>query len=118
MARREFTVRVKVAILKRAGGHCEECGAPSVKLEIHHVRMDALKVEDVALTDLDGQALCKACHSEITRAQMPILNAVKRKEAKHLGARKETKKIVSRPKLAKSTAKTDWLRMMREERYK
>lgn len=112
MARREFTKAVQVAIIKRAtdgGGwfRCESCRAAVVKFEIHHKDMDALEVDKSRkLKPEDGELLCIACHKEVTKAQAPVLAKALRREAKHLGAKKISVKIPTRPKVERAPKST------------
>lgn len=110
MPRREFSKAVQVEIIKRAsadGGrsvpYCEECVLPvRGRFEIHHLDQDALQIDKKRkLTAADGQLLCRPCHSEITKAQAPVLAKAKRREAKHLGVRSNKPKIPARPKPVK-----------------
>jgi hypothetical protein len=86
--RLEFPPKVYKAIVLRANGKCELCGAVLKKgeAEVNHKDMDAMVVEKRKLTIDDGECLCKPCHREITNKQLTALAKAKRNEAKHIGA--------------------------------
>lgn len=116
--RQPFSRSVRIEIAKRARNAvgnpiCEICGAVGKKLELHHVKQDAMKLDaDKAakkLTTRDGQMLCKPCHDEITKAQALVLARVLRHEARHLGV--ETKSPRGFPKRAKPERVSDKLPM-------
>ena len=60
MPRKEFTRKTKAAILKRANGHCEACGAVLKKgeTEVDHILPCSLGGDN---TPANGRALCKVC---------------------------------------------------------
>jgi hypothetical protein len=93
MARREFSAKVALEIIRRAADakgspRCERCGGVAVGGEVHHVLMDAMQVDKSAkLTAADGELLCKPCHKEETARQAPALAKAKRLERRAAGVR-------------------------------
>lgn len=87
MSRREFPARVKVAAFSRAEGCCEACGARlSVgKVAYDHINPDGLTGEP---TLENCQVLCLPCHKAKTTGDVADIAKAKRREAKHLGAKK------------------------------
>jgi hypothetical protein len=120
MPRREFSKAVKIEIIKRATPAgtrappwCEKCSAMAARFEIHHLVMDALEIDKKRkLVAADGQLLCKPCHDEITKAQTPVLNKAKRREAKHLGVKDKKPQIPRRPPAPRVTTKLDSIRAL------
>jgi hypothetical protein len=91
MPRREFSKSVRVEIVKRATvngqTYCEECHALAKTFEIHHIRPDGLEIEKQAkLTAKEGALLCRPCHAEHTKKDVPTIARAVRLEAKHIGA--------------------------------
>jgi 5-methylcytosine-specific restriction endonuclease McrA len=90
MARREFPKSVKVATIKRATRngvtYCEECGALAKSWEIDHANPDGLTGEP---TLENAVLLCTPCHKEKTRGDVTKIAKAKRREANHLGIRKQ-----------------------------
>jgi 5-methylcytosine-specific restriction endonuclease McrA len=90
MARREFPKSVKVATIKRATRdgvtYCEECGALAKSWEIDHANPDGLTGEP---TLENAVLLCTPCHKEKTRGDVAKIAKAKRREANHLGIRKQ-----------------------------
>jgi 5-methylcytosine-specific restriction protein A len=100
MARKEFSKAVKVAAIKRATRDgvtfCEECGCLAKSWEIDHANPDGLTGEP---TLENAVLLCVPCHREKTRADVGKIAKAKRREAAHLGVRKEpTLKSAPMPK--------------------
>lgn len=89
MARKEFSRSIKVAVIKRATvdgkTFCEECGALAKRWEIDHVRADGLLGE---ATLENAKLICKPCHLEKTAQDVKSIAQAKRREAIHLGVRK------------------------------
>lgn len=113
MSRREFKTSVRVEIIKRATRFvsfmdetfCEKCCQPTKhRFEIHHVREDGLEVDKSRpLTAADGALWCLPCHKEHTATvSVPVVAKAKRREAAHLGARRDKQKIASDPHALKS----------------
>ena len=105
--RQNFTRAVAVEIAKRAtrpDGQmaCENCGAIGVKLELHHLTMDAMvlpeKKRAKRLTAADGALWCVPCHKPETAKQRKALARVEAAEARHLGVAQSRSPIASRPK--------------------
>lgn len=104
--RRNFVRAVKVAIIRRAtrpDGQpaCERCGAIGCKLEIHHIDMDAMVLDEDKgrkLTADEGELLCEPCHDPITAAQRKVLKKAQKTEASHVGAVRPAGTIPSRPR--------------------
>lgn len=89
--RREFSAKVKVEAFKRAGGNCEGC---TVRLSVgkfayDHIIPDQLGGEP---TIENCRVLCSACHGVKTfTADVPAIAKAKRREAKHLGAKRTSR---------------------------
>lgn len=110
MARREFTKPVYVQIVKRAmlpNGEiaCEGCGLILGKKKYHvdHTIADALQIDKSRkLTADDGKLLgVECCHKPKTADDVAVISEAKRREANHLGIKRQTKPIQS-PGFAKS----------------
>ena len=100
--RREFSRRLKAAIIKRAMDErgrirCECCGADATgkRVEIDHIIAEGLRTaEDRAkpLTAEEGQALCGHCHDAKTfGADIPRIARAKRQEARDLNLKPRPK---------------------------
>lgn len=98
MKRQEFSRSVKVEAVKRATRngeiYCEEC---------HVLCKSKFEIDHVIPTRMGGSAeisnarvLCRACHAEKTKADIPQIAKAKRREAKNLGVKKSTIAIKSR----------------------
>ena len=92
--RQEFTKPVRREILKRAkapngiGWVCENCGAFVTSGEVHHLKMDAIKLpkdKQKPLTAADGQFWCDPCHDPETARQRKVLSKAIRQEDRSLG---------------------------------
>jgi hypothetical protein len=95
--RQNFSRPVRLEIAKRAmrpDGQmaCEKCGAVGVRLELHHLNMDAWKSDDEKqrrkLMASDGAFWCIPCHKPETAAQRKILARVEAAQERHAGIRK------------------------------
>jgi 5-methylcytosine-specific restriction endonuclease McrA len=92
MARREFPKPVKVAAVKRATKgnvtYCENlaCGLPTKRWHYDHEIPDGLGGEP---TLENCKLLCLPCHAEKTAKDVADIAEAKRREANHLGVRKE-----------------------------
>lgn len=70
--RREFTAKQKLAMWRRAWGHCERCRRKIVgKLtpNYDHTVPDAVADKSKPITIDDGQCLCSECHDLKTNTQ-------------------------------------------------
>lgn len=119
MARKNFSKAVKVACIKRATRdgvvYCEECNLPAKKWQIDHINPDGLTGEP---TLENAKLLCLSCHDVKTNTKdKPAIAQAQRREAKHLGAVKPKATIKAPPKPARSTAKADQIRALREAEY-
>lgn len=119
MTRKNFSKAVKVACIKRATRdsvvYCEECRLPAKKWQIDHVNPDGLTGEP---TLENAKLLCLPCHDVKTNTKdKPAIAQAQRREAKHLGAVKPKATIKAPPKPARSTAKADQIRALREAEY-
>ena len=114
--RRNFTRAVRVEIIKRATvaslnyrmPHCEKCNSQCAKqaFEIDHRDPDAMQIDkSKPLTAADGWLLCLPCHDEKTAKDVADIAKAKRREAAHLGAKRDTQPIPQRPKGEKAPAK-------------
>jgi uncharacterized C2H2 Zn-finger protein len=107
--RREFSVDVQVAIIRRATDgdgrvHCERCGAwlkRRADYEIDHVLAEGMRPRGDRLRRLkaaDGQLLCKAvCHRAKTSDDVGKIAEAKRIEARDLGAERPGKRKIAAP---------------------
>ncbi|KSV78961.1 hypothetical protein N182_18355 [Sinorhizobium sp. GL2] len=104
MARREFTKSVYIQIVKRAmlpNGEiaCEGCGLILGKKKYHvdHTIADALQIDKSRkLTADDGKLLgVDCCHKPKTADDVAVIAEAKRREANHLGVKRQTKPIRS-----------------------
>jgi 5-methylcytosine-specific restriction protein A len=90
MARREFSKAIKVAVVKRAtrdhAVYCEKCGALAKRWQIDHVIADALGGEPVIE---NAELICEPCYSIKNPQDTKLAAKSKRREAAHLGVRKE-----------------------------
>lgn len=109
--RRNFLRPVRVEIVKRATRYdgqqaCEQCGAVGCRLEIHHVEMDAMVLDENKksrkLTAADGKLLCEPCHDVESKKQAPVLAKVLRVEARHLGVRTRSARKLKGPDFQQS----------------
>ncbi len=100
--RQSFPRAVKFEIAKRAmrpDGQlaCERCGAVGGKLELHHLRMDALTSDErkksVKLTAADGALWCVPCHHGETAVQRKELARADAAMERHLGFSKPSSKL-------------------------
>jgi hypothetical protein len=121
--RREFKKSVKVEIVKRAipidigagarlrpnpeMAHCEKCGLSTKgRFEIDHRDPDAMQIDkSKPLTAADGWLLCLPCHDEKTAKDVADIAKAKRREAAHLGAKRDKQPIPQRAKGEKPIAK-------------
>lgn len=106
VSRREFKRTIKIEIVRRAtwsDGHvlrdqyCEKCREPTKgRFEIDHRDPDAMQIDKgKPLTADDGWLLCIPCHKEKTKKDKGDIAKAKRREAVHLGARRERQQIKS-----------------------
>ena len=95
--RQNFARAVRFEIAKRAmrpDGQiaCERCGAVGGRLELHHLRMDALTPDErkrsTKLTAADGALWCVPCHKGETTVQRKELARADAAMERHLGLRK------------------------------
>ena len=98
MARKEFSKKIRVAVIKRAmkdNGivYCEKCNLPAKKFEIDHEKPDAMGGE---AKESNAVLLCIPCHAEKTKVDVKTIAKSKRVEAKHLGAKVAKTQIKSR----------------------
>lgn len=100
MARREFTRSVYAEIVHRAMNAdgaivCEGCGLVLGKkpYQIDHTKPDALEIDKSRkLTADDGKLLGQACcHAPKTAQDVKVIAQAKRREAKSLGFRRESR---------------------------
>ena len=85
--RLEFPRKVREAIIARANGHCEKCGAvlkPS-EGELDHILPDGLKGKPVAA---NGQWICRVCHYEKTKDDVRRMRKADRQRDKATGAKR------------------------------
>jgi 5-methylcytosine-specific restriction protein A len=85
--RREFSPKIKVAAYKRSGGYCERCTALLYVGKYHydHANPDGLTGEP---TLENCAVLCTNCHGEKTKQDVKDIAKAKRRERKHLGAKR------------------------------
>jgi 5-methylcytosine-specific restriction protein A len=85
--RKEFSTKTKALAFQRANGRCEECGARLTigKFHYDHDTPDGLLGEP---TLANCRVLCIACHLPKTRRDVHNISKAKRREARHIGARK------------------------------
>jgi 5-methylcytosine-specific restriction endonuclease McrA len=97
MARREFSKKVRVAVIKRATINsvifCEKCGGLAKKFQVDHIIPDSHGGEP---TLENAMLICEACYSEKNPKDTTVAAKLKRIEAKHLGATTAKAKIASR----------------------
>jgi hypothetical protein len=111
--RREFTRSVKVQIIKRSmvmgEMRCENCAAPvfpSKSFDIDHRDPDAMQIDKSRkLTALDGWILCRPCHKRKTAKDVTDIAKAKRREANHLGAKRDKQPIKSDPHALRSRSR-------------
>jgi hypothetical protein len=111
--RREFTKAVKVEIIKRAIPQgtrappwCEKCDAMAYRFEIDHRDPDAMQIDkSKPLTAAEGWLLCIPCHSEKTAKDVADIAKAKRREASHLGAKRDKQPIKSDPHALRSRSR-------------
>lgn len=103
--RQNFSRAVKFEIAKRAtrpDGQmaCEKCGAVGVRLDLHHLDMDAMKTDEVKrarkLTAADGAMWCVGCHKPETASQRRVLARVEAAQERHLGLKRPSGTLRSR----------------------
>lgn len=113
MSRREFTKTVYAQIVRRAmlpNGEiaCEGCGLILGKKPYHvdHTKPDGLEIDKSRkLTAADGKLLgVECCHKPKTAVDVAVIAKAKRNEARHLGIKRATQKIPSRPAAPKQRA--------------
>lgn len=98
MTRQNFSKAQKVEIIKRATRdsvtYCEKCKLPAKKWEIDHIIACALG----GTNDLsNARLLCLPCHrEEKTPQDVANIAKAKRREARHLGVKKDGPKLKSR----------------------
>jgi len=92
--RQNFDRATRIAIAKRATRpdgqmECEKCHAVGVRLELHHLNMDAWVSDETKqkrkLTADDGAMWCVPCHKPETSKQRKQLARVDAAAARHLG---------------------------------
>jgi hypothetical protein len=88
MTRREFTTKVRVAVIKRATKppgviHCESCGCVAKKFQIDHKRADGLLGDP---TIENAELICDVCYGIKNPQDTRAIAKAKRREARHLGA--------------------------------
>jgi 5-methylcytosine-specific restriction enzyme A len=85
MARIEFPRKVKAAIIARANGKCEKCGAKlkTGEGEIDHILPCALGGE---ATIANGRLICRVCHAEKTASDIRTIRKADRQRDKRNGA--------------------------------
>ena len=93
MARREFPKAVKVAVIRRCTGangviYCESCHLPAKKWQIDHIRPDGLLGEPVLS---NAMLICQDCFGVKNPKDTKDIAKAKRREAKNLGIRSESK---------------------------
>lgn len=96
MAKRlEFSRKVRAAIIARANGHCEGCGAvlKPGEGEADHILPSELggKAEPA-----NGQWLCKVCHKAKTADDVRRIRKADRQRDKATGAKRPKKKMQSK----------------------
>jgi hypothetical protein len=89
MTRREFSAKVRTAVIKRATrndvAYCEKCSAMAKRFQIDHVRPDGLLGEP---TIENAMLICQPCWEEKNPKDASSIAQAKRREAKHIGADK------------------------------
>ncbi len=90
MARQEFKRSVKIEAVKRTTRsgvtYCEGCGLPARRWHYDHVIPDGMNGKP---TLENCKLLCLPCHAEKTAKDVADIAEAKRREAAHLGVRKE-----------------------------
>ena len=90
MPRREFAKSIKVEVIKRntrdGVTFCEKCGGLAKRWQIDHIIPDALGGEPVLS---NAQLLCEPCYSIKNPQDTRNAAKAKRREARHIGIRKE-----------------------------
>lgn len=93
MPRKEFSGKIRVAAWQRADGRCETC---TRKLYPGDARFDhrvPLGLTGEATLE-NAQLLCRWCHDAKTFGQdVPAIARAKRREAKHVGAKRSRNPI-------------------------
>ena len=69
-----FDRRAKV--IERARGHCEKCGCPTERFEVHHKTYDRFGSEPLE----DLEALCAPCHPKADAARREAMTALMERE--------------------------------------
>lgn len=107
--RREFSRKTRQAIIDRASGHCEKCGAvlKPREGEVDHILPCELGGEP---TQANGRLLCRPCHKEKTVFDVRRIRESDRQRDKHSGAIRPKQTIPTRPKQTK--ARPDKLPML------
>jgi 5-methylcytosine-specific restriction enzyme A len=86
LIRTEFTAKIKLAAFERAKGHCEVCGIRIVSAEYDHEIPAALGGESVLENCVCS---CSKCHRQKTSTMdMPAIAKAKRRQTKHVGAKR------------------------------
>ena len=90
--RQNFPARVRVARFKMCGGMCEGCGAKLFppKLAYDHDNPDGLTGEP---TLTNCRVVCLPCHKTKTAKDQADIARAKRREARHLGAKRSSRPI-------------------------
>jgi 5-methylcytosine-specific restriction enzyme A len=90
MARQEFKRSVKVEAVKRTTRngvtYCEGCGLPARRWHYDHIIPDGLGGKP---TVENCKLLCLPCHATKTAQDVADIAKAKRREAAHIGIRKE-----------------------------
>jgi hypothetical protein len=111
--RQKFTRAVRSEIAERAKSPigepaCELCGAVGVKLEVHHLRQDAMKRPErkrKPLTASDGLFICRPCHVAISAEQAVVFNKMERVREKHNGVEIAVRRKIPARKFRSAPAK-------------
>jgi hypothetical protein len=109
--RQDFSRPVRIEIAKRSTRpdgqmECERCHAVGVRLELHHLNMDAWVSDERKskrkLTASDGAMWCAPCHKPETSKQRKQLARVDAAQARHLGVRAAPQKPIQSRGFAKA----------------
>jgi 5-methylcytosine-specific restriction protein A len=97
VARKEFPRKVKAAIIARANGKCEACGAALKpgEAEVDHILPDALGGKPEAV---NGMCMCRTCHRAKTMVDVGSIRKADRARDKATGAIRPKGRIPSPPK--------------------
>lgn len=97
MSRKEFPVKVRIEVIRRATFrfvvYCEGCGLPTKEFQIDHIIPDS---QGGAATLENAQLLGRCCYSFKNPDDTRKAAKTKRVEAKHLGADRPKQQIKSR----------------------